>query len=341
MAMKGTFRAAARRVAAGMAALLASAGLTVASGATADAATTCHAVSAKVSGGWVIQGRLCAPTGASTVLLLQSGATYGSQYWDFGYQPETYSFVDYASAHGLATLNIDRLGIGNSSHPPAEAITTESEAGIAHQLIQGLRSGEFGQRFAHVGLAGHSLGSVISVAEAGTYHDVDALVLTGLTHSVGTAFVTDFEAALRPAALVDPRRFGELPLGYLTTVPGGNEPSYYKPNADPAVMAYDEAHKQTMTDGEDLTIPTGVLDTLGITAPVLSMVGQYDVEFCGPVRDCSNPLSLMSLEPTFYPAAKSFQLKVVPDAAHNLNLQRNAQTTFGDITSWVAGHAGG
>lgn len=339
MAAQHTFGASAhvllRRATAGVAALLASATLIVATGATAHAATTCRAVSATVTGGQVIRGQLCVPAGASTVLLLQSGAMQGSGYWDFGLHPETYSFVDFANAHGLATLNVDRLGVGTSDHPPAETITTTGEAEIAHQLVQGLRSGAYGQSFTRVGLVGHSLGSVISAAEAGTYHDVDAVILTGLTHSVGTDFVTNFEGALRPADAVNPQRFGDLPPGYLTTPAGGNASLFYQPNADPDVVAYDDAHKQTMTDGEDLTLPVGVVDTTTITAPVLSMVGQYDNEFCGPVADCSNPLSLMSLEPTFYPAAKSFQLTVVPDAGHYLDLQRNAQTTFGDITSWV------
>jgi len=336
----------------GAIAVLASTAVTVVSAAPAAAATTCNDVSLTVDAAvvvgplpvgvplptedWVINGRLCAPTGASTVLLLQSGATYSSEYWDFRFQPETYSFVDYANAHGLATLNIDRLGIGTSSHPLPELVMTATHANIAHLFVQGLRSGQFGRSFSRVALAGHSFGSVVSVAEAGTYHDVDAVVLTALTHSVNTPFVTDFEAALRPAALVDPR-FAGLPLGYLTTQAGARASFFHQPTADPAVIAYEESVKETFTDGENLMLIPSVLDTLTITAPVLTLVGQRDVEFCGLVADCSNPLSLVDLEGTFYPAAESFELRVIPDTAHNVNLQGDTHATFDIITSWVTG----
>lgn len=339
MAVMGKLGSAVRapvRVAAGAVALLALTTMTFLSGAPAEAATTCRSVSLTVSGGWVVNGQLCAPAGASTVLLLQHGATYSSGYWDFGVQPERYSFVDFANARGLATLNIDRLGNGTSSHPAPELVTTTAHADIAHQFVQGLRSGQFGQSFDRVVLVGHSLGSVIAVAEAGTYHDVDAVVLTALSHTVGTAFVTDFQASLAPAALVEPERFGGLPLGYLTTVDNARARFFHQPNADPEVIAHDEATKETYTDGEELTLIPGVIDTLGITAPVLNLVGRFDAEFCGLVADCANPLSLIGLESTYYPAAESFELRVIPDAGHNLNLQRNAQTTFGHITSWAA-----
>jgi pimeloyl-ACP methyl ester carboxylesterase len=269
------------------------------------------------------------------VQLLQSGATYGSEYWDFGYHPSTYSYVRKANAAGFATLNLDRLGIGTSTHPAAGLITTATEANIAHLLVRKLRDGAFGTSFDRVALVGHSYGSVIALAESGTYRDVDAVVLTGLDHEVAPGFVTTFTASLAPADLADPDRFGDLAPGYLTTRPGTRTGFYYTPNADPAAIAYDEATKQTFTVTEDATFPTVLPDTLGITAPVDVVVGQYDALFCGPVSDCANPLSLTSLERTFYPSAASFAFTVIPDAGHSLNLQRNAPATFAAIDTWL------
>ena len=284
---------------------------------------------------WTIRGTLCTPPGARTVQLLQSGATYGSQYWDFGYDPARYSYVRNANAAGFATLNVDRLGIGTSSHPEAGLITTATEANLAHLLVERLREGTFGTAFERVALVGHSYGSVIGLAEAGTYRDVDALVLTGLDHEVSPGFVTIFSAALAPAALTDPARFGDLAPSYLTTRPGTRAGFYHTPNADPAVIAQDEATKATFTVTEDATFPTVLPDSLGITAPVQVVVGRYDALFCGPVSDCASPLSLTSLERNFYPAAASFTFTTIPDAGHSLNLQRNAPTAFAAINGWL------
>ena len=55
-------------------------------------------------------------------------------------------------------------------------------------------------------LIGHSLGSVISIQEAGTYNDVSRVVVTGLLHApgVGLGFATTLTSLLYPAAL-DPQ----------------------------------------------------------------------------------------------------------------------------------------
>lgn len=72
-----------------------------------------------------VSGLLSVPTGdqARVVQVLVSGATYGRDYWDPPVHPEGYTYVRAMAARGIATLNLDRLGIGLSSHPPAELVT--------------------------------------------------------------------------------------------------------------------------------------------------------------------------------------------------------------------------
>src|SRR5436309_15792146 len=69
--------------------------------------------------------RLCGaePLAGRVLHVLISGATYGSVAWDFPYQPERYSYVRALTRAGVATLNVDRLGIGASSHPDSSAVT--------------------------------------------------------------------------------------------------------------------------------------------------------------------------------------------------------------------------
>jgi hypothetical protein len=72
------------------------------------------------------------------------GFTFAQYYWDLPYQPENYSYVAAANRAGYATLNIDRLGVGDSHHPLSPLITLENNASVVNQLIQRLRSGGLG-----------------------------------------------------------------------------------------------------------------------------------------------------------------------------------------------------
>ena len=80
------------------------------------------------------------------------GLPYGNGY---------YSYVDAATAAGYATFDIDRIGAGNSSHPPSAASTLTAGAVALHDAVTALRSGAVdGHAFRHVIAVGHSIGSV-------------------------------------------------------------------------------------------------------------------------------------------------------------------------------------
>jgi pimeloyl-ACP methyl ester carboxylesterase len=271
-----------------------------------------------------------------TVLLTVHGATYSRVYWDFPYQPEKYSFVRHANAAGYATLNFDRLGNGESDRPLSLHVTPTAEAYAHHQLVEALRSGELGHAWSRVVLAGHSLGSIIGIQQAATYHDVDGLVVTGFLHTYG-AGIAVLLANLYPSAL-DPR-FAPLglDLGYLTTKPGTRGSTfYYLPNADPAVVALDEQTKELGTAGElaEFAVVATALTSLQVDVPVLSVVGRYDTIFCG-VAPCGTLLGGTTLEPVAYTPAAELEIVVVPQAGHDLNLQKNAPTTYAAILDWL------
>ena len=54
-----------------------------------------------------------------TIQITLHGSTYSHLYWDWPFQPETYSYMRRATAAGYAVLNLDRIGIGQSDRPPA------------------------------------------------------------------------------------------------------------------------------------------------------------------------------------------------------------------------------
>ncbi|HSX15528.1 MAG TPA: alpha/beta hydrolase [Candidatus Saccharimonadales bacterium] len=289
-----------------------------------------------------IRGTLCTPTtwaaGAHQVDLLVHGASYNRTYWDWPVDPATYSYVDKTLQSGRATLAYDRLGAGTSSDTPSALVTTTSDAFVMHQLIGYLRGT---QGYSTVNIVGHSFGSIVAIEEVATYHDADRLVLTGALHTTGTVFVnngTSFEPAL-----LDPAFPGELDPGYLTSVPGTRAALFYNSTADPAVIAYDEAHKDKASAAQfadglaELLAPAATNISQGITVPVLSMVGDQDILFCGLLLTCTQA-NVQAFEAPFYTHAPSFDAVVVPNTAHDLGLHPSAPATYATINQWILTH---
>ena len=321
-----------------------------------------------------IVGQICYPNGQNAIpggiQILVSGATYGSWYWDLPYQPSRYSYVQAANQAGFATFNFDRIGIGQSSHPASTSVTLQSNAYVVHELIQGLRAGTIdGNQYDKVVMVAHSLGSLIAWTEAGTYHDVNGVVVSGILHAFYLPGMVNFISTLYPAAL-DPQFLGKIiDPGYLTMRPGTRESVfYYPPDTNPQVVQLDEQAKQTATITEaqgayldelpgTLRPATGLLCSIlpgvcsgptswlayGITrlinVPVLDVVGQYDSLFCGgpnAANQCQNVSQLQAQESAYYTGMTQgcFKLATLPTAGHDLNLELNAQDWFSLANSW-------
>ena len=97
--------------------------------------------------------------------LLVHGITYDHRYWNIA-DPQNpdgdrYSWVAAAAEASYATAAIDRIGNGNSSHPPSLAVNIDSNATAVHRVIQALRAGKVAApdgaaAFEKVVLVGHS-----------------------------------------------------------------------------------------------------------------------------------------------------------------------------------------
>src|SRR5689334_5280582 len=96
--------------------------------ATADGSSPmCRRITAKVAiapgqpADQHIAGTLCVPRHrtATTVQLLLPGGFYGQAYWQLRGDPRRPSYAETMTGAGYATLAIDRLGTGRSSHPPS------------------------------------------------------------------------------------------------------------------------------------------------------------------------------------------------------------------------------
>jgi pimeloyl-ACP methyl ester carboxylesterase len=274
---------------------------------------------------------------------LVPGATYNRLYWDFPYQASSYSYVEKTLAAGRATFNLDRIGSGQSSKPLAGLITTDTEAYTVHQAIQWLRADK---HYQSVTVVGHSAGSIVAAHEAGQYNDVDKLVLTGYLHTLSASVVTKlFAGGLYPAVL-DSQFLGKtLDPGYLTTTTGARGRAFYSDSADPQVIAYDEAHKDVISTVDtaqlaaEIILPPDLNYSHKIKAPVLSVVGDHDVVFCGLLGvDCNSLDAVRNHENPYYANAKSFTVQVIPNTGHDLALHPSKDESFGDINQWINTH---
>ncbi|GAB3406119.1 alpha/beta fold hydrolase [Flindersiella endophytica] len=293
-----------------------------------------------------ISGTLCTPAswsgGERQIDVLVHGGSYNQTYWDWPQQRSTYSYVRRALADGRATFAYDRLGVGKSSRPLSALVTVQSDAYVLHQLIGWLRSKDHYS----VNVVSHSIGGIVAIEEAAKYNDVDRLVVTGMLHGVGIGvagvgtFVNYYPATLDPAFLGS-----TLDASYVTTLPGARGWSYYNTKtADPSVIAYDEAHKDVTTHATLVStavadqLPAPLNSTSRVRAPVLSIVGQQDIMFCGVLLNCRSDRAVRLNEAPYFSRASSFTAETVPDTGHNLALHPSSGTSYRMISDWIESH---
>jgi pimeloyl-ACP methyl ester carboxylesterase len=289
-----------------------------------------------------LYGRLCTPPGATTLQVLLSGITYDHTYWDLpgsSADPTQYSYVAHANAAGFATLALDRIGIGRSSHPNGLLVTINTDAATTHQAIQAMRH----DGFRTVVLVGHSYGSWTTWYEASSYHDVDAVVLSGVSHGVNVTATLRLAPILLHPATLDPELGSHYPdPTYLTTPPGMRDEMFHSPErVDPTLVAFDEAHKSTVTVGEIDDFPLILAHPLDIRVPVLLANGSGDPLFCGlGGANCGSASSLVRTEkPHLGSRVPEVDGFILPGAGHDLNYAPNADQWFAAAQAWITQHA--
>ncbi|WP_284741854.1 alpha/beta fold hydrolase [Amycolatopsis sp. RTGN1] len=307
---RGRHRAARRAFGTALAALFAVVAAILAglgpSASAAQQSRSCTELDIPVNSGLLAEAMhatLCGPAdgrAGAPLQVLVAGGTYNRSYWS-GLGLDAYSYTARANAAGFATLAVDRIGTGASSHPLSTLITASLQADAVHQVIVHAREGSLdGQQHDQVALVGHSLGSMAAVITAARHPgDVDAVILTGYSHRIAPDQLLTSLTSMHPAALEG----RPLDPGYLTTIPGARAALFHAADdVDPAVLAADEATKDV---GSATELPDGVLVGLAqatsrrITAPVLEANGGRDSWACTAV-DCTSADTLHAAEqPSF------------------------------------------
>lgn len=292
-----------------------------------------------------ITGELCVPlpfAGPDRQLdILVHGGSYSRDYWDLGIQSPQYSHVHRALHAGRATFAYDRLGVTPICRPLSTLVNIAADAYVLHQIVQLFRDVH---QITDVNVVGHSFGSVVGIHEAATYHDVDRLVVTGLLHASGPA-QAELPTSIQPAFLDPQFASAGCDPGYITSKPGVRGAAfYYGPTSEPAVIAFDEAHKAVasatqLADGlAQLQAPAGPNLSNQVDAPVLAVAGQFDRLFCGDALNCGDAAQVHANEVPYYTTAPSFTSNVVADTGHSLALHTTTDNSFTVINQWIRAH---
>ncbi|MDT0612276.1 alpha/beta hydrolase [Streptomyces lancefieldiae] len=302
-------------------------------------------VSVKTIGNAHIYGELCRPrhqsTTSKTVQLLVPGSTYNHSYYDMPVANGRYSYVSAALDAGFSTFNIDRLATGRSTLPPSSRYTLDTGTDTLHQVITQLRDGQIKDRtFDKVVWVGHSLGSSMAWAQAAKYtHDVDAFVLTSMSHVVRKEEPSDNgpgqDIQFEIKAKDDPKFHGTInDPGYLTTNAGMRQFFYDTAHTDPAVIKADERLKDVSTaaDSDTTPLPPAKSPSRAIKVPTLLVTGDKD-QYC-TAGTCTSKTMLASERP-YYSDQAGLTSIVVPNSGHNVQLHKNALETNTQILNWI------
>lgn len=244
-----------------------------------------------------------------------------------------YSWTKAMNRNGYATLAVDKLGNGESSHPdPVYDVQLPLQLETIHNLITQIKAGTAGIPVPiKVIFVSHSSGSLIGATLAQEHpDDVDAVVLTG--YPAGGANNPGGIPSYKylPAAISAPDRFpANLNYGYLVMNSEFNRTSafYYIGHYDPEIPHLDYLTEGSVPLGEGFDF--GALVQPAFKGKVLVVTGQKDPAICGftPVNECAyNTTRVVGVDAAF--SSNTGFDYYMPPTGHDLNWHYSAPQTY-------------
>lgn len=274
-----------------------------------------------------------ASTGPKAAALYVHGLSYGEFFWNFKGAPGYNYAAQQATDAGLISVAIDRLGYGASGKPDGNQVCYGSEADYLHQIVNQLRSGQYGAgsaatgpTFGKIALVGHSAGGFMAEATASSYKNVDALITAGFSNApTGAAVVTAFLQNTIDCYT------GALPNHYAFF---GKTPADFQAghffNAEPAVQAAVTAVRTPDPCGDTASvIPSVLIDVLSnnsIKVPTLIVNGGNDAFFPPPDGDLEKSLFLGNPDVT---------QTTIPQTGHAVTFGRTAPQFRATVANWL------
>ncbi len=237
-----------------------------------------------------------------TATLWLHAVTWTSDY--FNLDVPGHNFVRSLASLGHVSVAVDRLGYGSSDKPDGLATCFGSEADVAGQMVDALRSGNYtvrgGQARPHsrVNLGGSSVGAMIANITAFTFHNVDGVVNQGFGDFAASPYAAQevFDAYSRCSAGGD----AGAPPNYATFAKNSRDTFYFH-DATPEVRAAVPASSPDPC-GQIQSVLAGIgADTAHlaeINVPVMLVFGRDDAVYPAPAPDLTAPRYLSSPEVT-------------------------------------------
>ncbi|KAI1262344.1 hydrolase [Xylariaceae sp. FL1019] len=286
-----------------------------------------------------ISARFCEPspdqeTHEDTLQLLVHGSMYNKAMWDFPYKRDTYSWTRFMNLNGFATLAVDLVGAGKSTHPDG-LLEAQIEVFVQtlHDIIQQLRTTTLlGKTFSQIAYVGFSVGAIVGNGIADRYpNDVDMLLFLGITWMKDYIYPVFMAGGQTAAAKVNPRKWGKLEE-YYQTQPSilGREMSLYSGDYETGALEMDHAMRDTDTLGAAVAFPFHLVTATNYTGPVFLGIGENDGIFCG--GSCGDmPYGVLGR----FPQASLHKVKIYPRAGHALVFHQCARELQKDVLGFL------
>jgi alpha-beta hydrolase superfamily lysophospholipase len=278
-----------------------------------------------------LRGRLVGPAGRLdglgpplrvNVLVHDLGA--GGWFWNLRSHP-AYDYATRLARKGETTLVLDRLGYGASRLADGDATCLGAQADMLHQVVQDLTAGLY--RFtdpdlgttpaaAHVVTHGLGVGAAIAQVEAGTFDDVDGLVLMSWTDRGATSPAT--RAAARQSR--ECVRDDYAPRPSIRTLLFATAPSAVR---RAVVRRQDDDPCGDVRTLSPLLLASN-LEARHVDAPVLLLYGG---------RDRLNRASAREAQASSYPTKVT--TRTFPSAGYALPLEKPAAKVRAAVLRWL------
>ena len=291
---------------------------------------------------YTVNGTIVAPKealeSADAATLYLHAVTWGDYYWRFKDVPD-YDYAHQMAERGHVSVAIDRLGYGDSGMPGGNDTCFGSEADVAHQIVDQLRSGQYSTNgaessaFDKVFLGGSSVGGLTANITAYSFKNVDGV----FNQAWGDATATPYTATETADVVSRCLAGGDqgAPPNYAAFAKNSRE-TFYFASAEQAVR---DAVPDVQPDpcGQILSLPAGIAaDTafLGeIDVPVLVQFGSADPVF-GP-----HPLAIEQMAAR-YLGSPQVTKSVIPDASHYPLVEREHMKVVEDVDAWLDENGG-
>jgi len=287
---------------------------------------------------YTVKGHIVAPAPvlddpmAATLYL--HAVTFGEYYWRFKAVPG-YDYASIMARRGHVSVTIDRLGYGSSPKPAGDTGTCfGSEADVAHQIIDQLKSGEYSLdghdpvAFRKVFIAGSSVGALIAHVEASNMGGIDGLINFGWAdHNISQYAFDEYNDLMRRCS-----EGGDSGTPGYAAFAKDTKTRFYFYSATHRVRAAVPDPKPDPC-GQARSIAPGIVNDevnlARIDVPVLLVFGDKDAIF--------NPAAARQ-QASRYLGSPEVTLEMIPNTSHFPMLESTLPTTVFVVDRWLDRH---